>query len=172
MGDDTTARIAALSPGGGIPGAAKSATWAARRAVEAVSEGDVSEERLWGYNREVMTDFGKDFAAVDCYNVWGTAHDVDELVDVVTSIPGQQLVDALSSGESSMGLGLKLRTLVQTFGHWGTLYELYQVSKRVNDLKAHYADFPRSVEGFEDWQARRDRIMDDIYELSGADPKY
>jgi electron-transferring-flavoprotein dehydrogenase len=158
--------------GGGIPGAAKSAVRAVRRAVDAISAGDVSEAALWGYNRDVLTDFGAEFAAVDCYNVWGTAHEVDELVDVVTALPGQQLVDALSSGNTSMGLGLKLETLVRSFGHWRTLYELYKVSRIASELKSWYGDYPDHPDGLADWRERRDGIMDRLYEVSGADPKY
>jgi electron-transferring-flavoprotein dehydrogenase len=119
--------------GGGIPGAAKSAHWAALHAVDAISEGDVSESRLWEYNTDVMTSFGKRFAAIDLYNLWGTAHNVDELVEIVSAVPGQQLADALSKGTSSMSLKLKLKTLIDTFGHWDALYELYKVSRRATE---------------------------------------
>jgi electron-transferring-flavoprotein dehydrogenase len=158
--------------GGGIPGAAKSAHWAVQEAVEAISDGDVGEGALWEYNRQVMSDFGKRFAAVDLYNVWGGAHEVDELVDIVSAIPGQQLADALSSGESSMSLSLKVKTLVDTFGHWDSLWELYRVHRRARDLKECYDDYPTSPEGFTAWRDRRDAIMDDVYEIAGADPKY
>ncbi len=87
--------------GGGIPGAAKSAHWAALHAVDAISEGDVSESRLWEYNTDVMTSFGKRFAAIDLYNLWGD-----------------------------------------------------------------------SPSAFKDWQANRDELMDEFYDLTGATRKY
>lgn len=159
--------------GGGIPGAAKAGTWAAEYAVEAIADDGPTEEALWGYNRDVMTDFGKRFAAMDLYNIWGTAHDIDELVDVVTAVPGQQLVDAVGrSGTASMGPLLKLRTLFETFGHWGLLYELYQIHEIANDLKAVYEEYPASPAEFSYWQDRRDQLMDDVYAVSGATPKY
>ena len=158
--------------GGGIPGAAKSAHWAVERAADAISAGDVSEAALWDYNRDVLTDFGKRFAAVDLYNIWGTAHDVEELTRIVSSIPGQQLVDAMSKGETSMGLGLKLKTAFRTFGHWDALYELWQVRNRASQLKDHYDGYPASPDGFEAWREERDAIMDEVYEISGAEPKY
>jgi len=158
--------------GGGIPGAAKSAHWAAKIAVDAIADGDVSEANLWEYNRQVMTDFGKRFAAVDLYNIWGSAHDVDELVDIVTAVPGQQLVDAVSKGSSEMGLGLKLKTLIKTFGHWDALYEMYKVNKRATTLKDHYDRYPTDPGSFDAWRDARDDIMDEVYAISGADPKY
>jgi electron-transferring-flavoprotein dehydrogenase len=158
--------------GGGIPGAAKSAHWAARQAVSAISDGDVGEAALWQYNREVMTDFGKRFAAVDLYNIWGGAHDMGELVDIVSSVPGQKLVDALTKGSSKMGLGLKLKTLVKTFGHWDALYEMYRIRNLARDLTDHYDQYPASPDGFDAWRERRDEIMEDVYEVAEVDPKY
>ena len=159
--------------GGGIPGAAKAGTWAARRAVESLNGAIPDEDDLWEYNRQVMTDFGKRFAAMDVYNVWAGAHEVEELVDIVTAIPGQKLVDVLGSkGSTSMGLLLKLKTLYDTFGHWGTLNELRKIKGRADELKAHYDAYPESPAGFERWRRERDRIMEEIYEISGADSKY
>jgi electron-transferring-flavoprotein dehydrogenase len=159
--------------GGGIPGAAKAGAWAAEVATEAIGDGDVGEDALWEYNRRVLTDFGKRFAAMDLYNVFGTAHDVGELVSVISAMPGQQLVDALGKrGTASMDLRLKLETLVKTWGHWDVLYELYRVHRKANELKTVYDDFPTTPDGFEAWRADRDAIVDDVYEITGAAPKY
>ena len=158
--------------GGGIPGAAKAGAWAAEAAIDAVTEGDADEPMLWEYNRRVMQDFGKDFAAMDLYNIFGTAHEVDELTDLVTAVPGQKLVDALGSGTAEMGLWLKLKTLFKTFGHWSLLYELYQVHEKAAALKELYGDYPATPDGLDAWQNERDAIMDDVYAITGAEPKY
>lgn len=159
--------------GGGIPGAAKAGHWAAEVAVDAISSGDTSESALWEYNSRVMRDFGMRFAAMDLYNIWGTAHDVSELVDIVSAVPGQQLVDILGKkGSTSMPFWLKLKTLLKTFGHWDMLLELYRVNKKAEALKEQYDVYPTTPSAFENWQADRDSIMDDVYEIAGADPKY
>ncbi|WP_138796788.1 geranylgeranyl reductase family protein [Halostella sp. PRR32] len=159
--------------GGGIPGAAKAGHWAAQQAIEAIEKDDVGEANLWEYNQRIMQDFGKRFAAMDLYNIFGSAHEVDELVAVVSSLPGQQLVDALGSkGTSSMSLGLKFKTILKTFGHWETLYELYKVHECAERLKEVYNEYPSSPDGFDQWRDRRDAIMDDVYEITGAEPKY
>ncbi|WP_255150577.1 geranylgeranyl reductase family protein [Halorarius halobius] len=164
--------------GGGIPGAAKAGHWAATAAAEAISEATAdTEAALWEYNREVQTDFGKRFAAMDLYNIWGGTYDVDDLVGLITALPGQQLADAVArEGTASMGLGLKLKTVLKTFDtrlkNWRTLYELAQVNRIAGRLKDVYDEYPSGPEEFEDWRARRDAVMDDFYELTGADPKY
>ncbi|APW99167.1 electron transfer flavoprotein [Halobiforma lacisalsi AJ5] len=159
--------------GGGIPGAAKAGHWAAEVATEAIADGDVSEAALWPYNERVQTGFGKRFAAMDCYNIFGTAHDLEELVSVVTAIPGQQLIDAIGkTGTAEMGLGLKLKTLLRTVGHWDVIYELYRVQRTATSLKDVYDSYPSSPDGFDAWRAERDSVMDRLYEITGAAPKY
>nr|WP_255194589.1 geranylgeranyl reductase family protein [Natronobeatus ordinarius] len=159
--------------GGGIPGAAKAGHWAAKVAAEAIGDGDVSEAALWEYNRRVQTDFGKRFAAMDLYNIFGGAHEIEELVSVITSLPGQQIVDALGKrGTASMGLGLKLKTLLKTVGHWDVLYELYKIQQEAKTLKDVYDSYPDDPRHFDAWQAERDAVMDRVYELTGAEPKY
>ena len=132
--------------GGGIPGAAKAGHWAAQAAVEAIGDGTVSESALWAYNRRVQTDFGKRFAAMDIYNIFGTAHDVDELTEVVTA--------------------------VRTRGHWETLREGQKVGRLASRLKDIYDEYPESPAEFDDWRNRRDALMEQVYEVTGADPKY
>ncbi|SEH14428.1 electron-transferring-flavoprotein dehydrogenase [Natronorubrum sediminis] len=159
--------------GGGIPGAAKAGHWAAKVATEAISNGDVSEGALWEYNHRVQTDFGKRFAAMDLYNIFGTARDLDELISVITVLPGQQLVDTIGKqGTAEMSIGLKLKTLIKTVGHWDTLYDLYKVQKSAGTLKDVYDSYPDGPEHFDAWQAERDSVMDRVYDITGAEPKY
>ena len=159
--------------GGGIPGAAQSAYWGTLRAINAIERDDVSETALWEYNRDVMTDFGKHFAAIDCYNIWGTAHDVDELTEIVSSVPAQHLADAMAGKDTGpMSLPMKLKTIKNTFGHWEKLIQLAKVRRKASELAAHYDRYPTTPGGFPAWQSIRDTIMDDIYAIAGADPKY
>ncbi|WP_158854220.1 geranylgeranyl reductase family protein [Halorhabdus sp. CUG00001] len=159
--------------GGGIPGAAKAGHWAADVAADAIAEGDVSEAALWEYNRRVQTDFGKRFAAMDLYNIFGGTHSIEDLTEVLSALPAQQLIDILGrSGTASMSLGLKLKTLKDTFGHWQTLYDAYKVNKRASELKAIYDDYPTLPENFDAWQERRDAFMERFFAEFDADPKY
>jgi electron-transferring-flavoprotein dehydrogenase len=159
--------------GGGIPGAAKAGHWATQVAIEAIEDGSVDEASLWEYNHRVMTDFGKRFAAMDLYNIFGSAQDVDDLVDLVSAMPGQQLVDVMGKeGTASMSLGLKVKTAIKTFGHWGTLYELYQVHHLASRLKDVYDEYPDGPAGFQAWRDRRDAVLEELYDLTGAEPKY
>jgi electron-transferring-flavoprotein dehydrogenase len=158
--------------GGGIPAAAKAGAWAADVAADAVSDEDISEAALWEYNERVMSGFGRRFAATDLYNIFGTAHGVDELTDIVAALPGQQLVDGLGEGTVSTSPWIGIKTLIASFGHWGTLRELYGVHKKAERIKEIYDGYPSSPDGFGAWRDERDGLMDEVYELTGATPKY
>lgn len=158
--------------GGGIPGAAKAGAWAGEVAADAVADGEVSEDTLWEYNERVMDGFGAKFAATDLYNIFGTAHDVDELTSLVGAVPGQQLVDALGDGSVSTSPFLLAKTVLRAFGHWGLLRELYGVHKKTEEIRDVYADYPPSPDGLAGWRDERDAVLDEVYEITGATPKY
>jgi digeranylgeranylglycerophospholipid reductase len=46
------------------------------------------------------------------------------------------------------------------------------VNKLASRLKAIYEEYPDAPEGFAAWRERRDALMDEVYEVTGADPKY
>jgi len=163
--------------GGGIPGAAKAGHWAAEVAADAIADGDPSESALWEYNHRIQTDFGKRFAAMDVYNIFGSGHDIDEMTEVVTALPGQAIIDLMGKkGELSLGLPEKLKTAfttaIRTRGHWSTVYDAYRTSKLATQIKELYNDYPSDPTGFTAWRDRRDTLMEDVYEVTGADPKY
>ncbi|MFC7186992.1 geranylgeranyl reductase family protein [Halorubrum yunnanense] len=158
--------------GGGIAGAAYAGKYAGEQAVKAVSDSDVSEENLWRYNTRVMDHFGGRYAGLDVYNVLSTAVDVDDLMGLLASLPGEKLAEALYEGSTSMSFGLKLKAAVKSFGYWGTIRNFYQTKSLADELLAHYESYPTSPAAMANWTGERDAIMDRIYETTGADAKY
>ncbi|GGM71035.1 geranylgeranyl reductase family protein [Halarchaeum rubridurum] len=158
--------------GGGIAGAAYAGKYAAEAAIDALEDGVHGEAALWSYNERVMDHFGARYAALDVYNVLSTAVDVDDLMSLLASLPGKQLSEALYAGTSSFGVGLAAKVAAKSFGHWGQIYQMYQTKRVADRLLEHYEAYPSSPDGLERWQARRDDIMDDVYEVTGADAKY
>jgi len=159
--------------GGGIAGAAYAGTYAAEQAIEAIESGRTDDEAaLWEYNERVMEHFGARYAALDVYNIFTTAYDVDDLMALLAALPGEKLAEALYGGSTSIGLGLKIKMAVKSIGHLGTIRDLYQTKKAADRLLDHYQSYPSDRSGFEAWQRERDSIMDDIYEVTGAEPKY
>jgi len=168
---DAAAHVNPIS-GGGIAGAAYAGQYAGEQAIGALEDEDVSEENLWRYNERVMEHYGGRYAALDIYNIFSTAYDLDDLLALLAALPGKQLSDALYSGSANVGVGLKLKVLYKTFGHWGTLKNLYDTKGLADRLLEHYETYPSSPDGFAAWQSERDSIMDDIYAATGAEAKY
>ena len=168
---DAAAHVNPIS-GGGIAGAAYAGQYAGEQAIQALEDEDVSEGNLWRYNERVMEHYGGRYAALDIYNIFSTAYDLDDLLALLAALPGKQLSDALYSGSANVGLGLKLKVLYKTFGHWGTLKNLYDTKGLADRLLEHYETYPSSPDGFDAWQRERDSIMDDIYAATGAEAKY
>jgi len=158
--------------GGGIAGAAYAGKYAGEAAIDAIEDGTVAEDALWEYNGRVMDHFGARYASLDVYNILTTAIDVDELMSLLASLPGEKLAEALYEGTTSIPFSLKLRMAAKSFGHWGTIYRMWRTKQVADDLLAHYEAYPSSPDAFADWQAERDSLMERVYETTGADPKY
>ncbi|WP_290810921.1 geranylgeranyl reductase family protein [Halovivax sp.] len=158
--------------GGGIAGAAYAGTYAAEEAIAAIGDGTVDEDALWRYNERVMEHFGARYAALDVYNILSTAVDTDELMGLLAAMPGEQIAEALYSGSTNIGWGLKIKCLLKARGHYGTVWNLYKTKQRADELLAHYEEYPSSPDDFHAWQAERDELMERVYETTGADPKY
>ena len=159
--------------GGGIAGAAYAGKYAAEQAIDAIEDDRTDDEdALWQYNVNVMDHFGARYAALDVYNIFTTAYEIDDLMALLAAMPGEKLAEALYGGSTSVGLGLKLKMALKSVGHWGTIRDLYRTKKAADRLLEHYESYPADRDGFEAWQRERDSIMDDIYAVTGAEPKY
>src|SRR6056297_1401460 len=158
--------------GGGIAGAAYAGKYAAEAAVDAIEDGEVSETNLWEYNERVMDHFGARYAGLDVYNIFSTAVDVDSLMGLLGALPATKLAEALYSGSANVGWWLKIQMAIKSFGHWDLVYDLYETKNLADDLIDHYEKYPSRPQGLEPWQRKRDSLMEDIYETTGADPKY
>jgi flavin-dependent dehydrogenase len=158
--------------GGGIAGAAYAGKYAGEAAVDGLDNDDLSEARFWAYNERVMEHFGARYAGLDVYNIFTTATDVDDLMGLLSVLPVKKLSEALYSGSTSVGLWLKLKTAAKSVGHWDTIYDLYKTKSIADELLSHYETYPSDPDEFEQWRAKRDDLMDRVYDITGADPKY
>lgn len=158
--------------GGGIAGAAYAGTYAAEAAIDALADGNPTEDALWEYNQRVMDHFGGRYAALDIYNLFTTAVEPEELTSLLAALPGERIAESLYSGSTDFDPLLAIEAAVKSFGHWGLLYRLYQTKQRADELLTHYESYPTTPDGLAQWQRRRDDLMQAAYETTGADPKY
>jgi hypothetical protein len=119
-----------------------------------------------------MDHFGTRFATLDVYNIFTTAYEVDDLMGMLAALPAEKIAEGLYSGETDIGLWLKIKTALRALSHLGTVYDLYETKQLAGRVLGHYEDYPESVDGFDRWQSTRDDLMDEVYATTGADPKY
>jgi len=159
--------------GGGIAGAAYAGSYAAEAAIDAIEDGDVGEATLWEYNERVMDHFGARYAALDVYNIFTTAVEVDDLMNLLAALPGEKIAESLYSGSTDLGLLSKLSIAARAIrSDPGLVWDFYKTKGLADDILAHYESYPDAPGAFEGWQAERDSLMDDVYATTGADPKY
>ena len=183
--------------GKGIRGAAYSGYSAGRAAVQAIEDGDVSEDGLWEHNRWLYREHGEaaTLAAWDAYNVAASSLEVDVLRALTALLPETELreivgtsthVDSLRS-KLLVGTGL-LRNFVaesrkDTFETLGvSTRELYGAITALKETRGYVAEYERQYERypadrsrFERWRTERDRIDREFYEaleLSPSEYKY
>ena len=158
--------------GGGIAGAAYAGQYAAEQAIDAIEAGDVSEAALWHYNERVMEHFGARYAGLDVYNILSTAVDVDDLMGLLAALPGEKLAEALYDGKTSMGPLLAAQTAIKSFGYWRQILDFYRVKQVAEQVIDHYERYPSSPAALDTWQRQRDDLMETVYAVTGAEPKY
>ena len=158
--------------GGGIAGAAYAGQYAAEQAIDAIEAGDVSEATLWHYNERVMEHFGARYAGLDVYNILSTAVDVDDLMGLLAALPGEKLAEALYDGKTSMGPLLAAQTAIKSFGYWRQILDFYRVKQVAEQVIDHYERYPSSPAALDTWQRQRDDLMETVYGVTGAEPKY
>ena len=158
--------------GGGIAGAAYGGYYAGETAIQALESGEPTEAALWEYNQRVMDHFGGRYASLDVYNILTTAVEVEELMDLLASVPAEKVSEAIYAGTAEFGWGLKFKTLLGSLGHLGLIRKFYRTKSVADRLLAHYEQYPDSPDGLAAWQSQRDEIMEAVYQTTGADPKY
>ena len=158
--------------GGGIAGAAYAGQYAGEAIIAGLEQGDVEESQLWEYNERVMDHFGGRYAALDVYNIFTMASDVDDLMGLLATLPVESLSEALYEGSTDLSLWMKLKTAVASVGHLDTIYDLYRTKELADELLAQYEEYPTDPVGLNQWQRDRDDIMERVYHRTGAEPKY
>jgi hypothetical protein len=98
--------------------------------------------------------------------------DVDNLMGLLAALPGEKLAEALYSGSASVTPMLAVRSVIDSYGHWGTIRKLYQTKRLADEVLDHYQRYPSRPSALPAWQDRRDDLLERVYETTGADPKY
>ena len=141
--------------GGGIDPSMRAGYLAAKCAKSAIDADDVSIERLWIYNYEVMSSFGAEFASLDLLRMELQVLNNNELnfgleQDLLT---GKEILEISSSGDLNLSL---LDMAVKAFkgiSNPNLLLDLNYLRIRMREISKLYKKFPKDISMFEQWKS-------------------
>jgi len=131
---------------------------AAKIATEAVSNGDVSEENLWGYNTWIWENYGVEFSfgiaivkfinkyGFDTFN-WLMEKNIIQEDDIMTIVQ-----------DHSPDLNLVRRAL-RGWYRPNVLWSLRKVMKNISDIQEHARNYPE-VDNFQQWFEKLQKLED------------
>ncbi len=153
--------------GGGIGQSMFSGTLAGETAAQAVSEGDVSRDRLWGINVTYMRSYGRQNASLDIFRIflqklenrdinYGMAKRLVDETDL-------QHVEVEKSIELS--LNKKVERAIRGLRRPSLLRRLAHVSGAMRRVRELYEEYPETPTGIEGWVKEEEDIFKE-YERS------
>jgi flavin-dependent dehydrogenase len=149
--------------GGGIGPSMLSGALAGRTVVEALEKDDVSKFGLWMYNCRYMKSYGTKQAGLDVFRMFLIASK-DEELNYGMSCRLLTEDDVLKAGlgdDFHLKITETSRRVFRGLKKIGFLNKLRLTVKMMRKVKAHYADYPESLEGFERWKQQTERIFEE-----------
>ncbi len=158
--------ICAANPihGGGIGPSMLSARAAAETAVEALSEGDWSLRRLWGYHKRYHALYGAKQAGLDVLRMYMQRLSDDDLNFLISSgvVTGEDVYDFGSRGRLSGELVGRISAGLRLLRRPSILGQLRRLKDYMDAAISLYGEFPDSPEGFESWRAREASLFEEV----------
>jgi len=147
--------------GGGIGPSMISGQLAGKTVVEALEKGDVSRKSLWPYNRKYMKIYGTKQAGLDILRLfllmsrdedlnYGMKHKLMTEDDLLKVALGEEFHLKVTEMAKRVFRGLKKIRF---------LNELRLTVNLMGKVKAHYRNYPETLENFQQWQMIREALF-------------
>jgi geranylgeranyl reductase family protein len=149
--------------GGGIGPSMLSGLFAGKTIVEALEKGDVSREALWPLNCRYMSTYGTKQASLDIFRLFLIASNDAELS---YGMKYQLLTedDVLKAGmgdEFHLNVGETAKRVFRGLKRPRFLNKLRHTVSVMRQVRAHYAEYPKTAEGFEKWRTKTEGIFEE-----------
>ena len=147
---------------GGIGPALIAGTIIGKCAVESIQASNVTEKGLWKYNKEFINEYGYKTAGLELFRRLIQTLTNEQINYGMKHFLGNLDVEAISKGEhpdfSALGkIGMIIRGALNK-----TLAEGLRFTTKQNKwLTEHYYSFPDNPEGFEDWNTKLHKVLDE-----------
>ena len=135
--------------------------FAAKHSVDAIKRNDCSLESLWGYNKDVMNEFGAKhgilYVIVQMIKEMGYSN-FSKLITkkIITGSDLEQLTDDI---ESNLSAGYMLKKAIRAFPNFGLLLDVRRASKLAEKVKKHYHSYPQHSQGLDKWIEERNALL-------------
>ncbi len=153
--------------GGGIDPSMRGGFYAAKTAVDALEKEDFSIRALWGYNYNVMTSYGAEFASLDLLRMTLQVLSNEELNYALKQdlFSGEEILEISSTGEFELPLLSMVSKALKGITKPNLLLDLNYLRIRMNEISKLYKKFPMDINQFNEWKNGAIRIYDKILKM-------
>ena len=149
---------------GGIGPAIIAATIAGKNAVEAIQAFDLSENGLWKYNTDYITEYGYKTAGLEIFRRMLQSLTNEQIDYGMKNFLSKFDIEKISQGEHPEFSTLdKLGMLIKGALNKNLAGDLKYTSQMNKKLVDHYHDYPKNPEGFTDWKHKLDEYLKEAY---------
>ncbi len=152
--------------GGGMGPSMTGGLTAGQAIAEALEKDDVSRAGLWQFNVEYMKVYGAKQAGLDIFRLFLLNSVGNEEVNYGMKyklITEDDVLRATQGRDLHLNVSEKTRRAFRGFGKMGMLMRLRDAASLLRKMKQMYHNYPKSPEGFAEWQRKTREIMDEAH---------
>ena len=149
---------------GGIGPALIAGTIIGKNVVDAIQANDVTEKGLWQYNLDFIEEYGYKTAGLELFRRLVQTMTNDQISYGMKHFLGNLDVEAISKGEHPdfSGLG-KIGMIIRGAMNKTVADGLRYTSKQNQWLVQHYENYPKTPEGFDEWNKSLHKTLDESF---------
>lgn len=153
--------------GGGIDPSMRAGYHAANSAIHALEIDKNSINELWGYNYEVMTSFGAEFASLDLLRIVVQSLSNDELNFGLERdlLGGEEILEISSTGALNLSLVDMAVKAFKGISRPNLLLDLNYLRIKMKEISKLYKNFPENLTEFPEWKKNVIEIYDKIKKM-------
>lgn len=153
--------------GGGIDPSMRAGYYAANTAADAIEAGNHTLEKLWDFNRKVMTTFGAEFASLDLLRIVLQVLTTEDLNfglgnDLLSSA---EILEIATKGSMTLSLFDMAKKAIQGISNPKLLLDLNYLRIRMNEISKHYKKFPTNINDFAEWKTKTIQIYENLNQM-------
>ncbi len=149
--------------GGGIGPSMLSGFQAGKTIIEALEKDDVSKEALWPYNCRYMQTYGAKQAGLDIFRLFLIASRDDELSYGMKYklLTEEDVLRAGMGDEFRLNVSETAKRVFRGLKRIRFLNKLRLTVNTMKQVKAHYAEYPQTAEGFKKWRRETESMFEE-----------